>query len=108
MVISHHHIVLQLGSDTQNNPKGFTKDINKLLFKVFIEKSTRNLDGQYPVFKLHRNDAPNLLVLKHNIKYLYKDESLRANSNSPERDIEEPDVTSEGLSDEENIGDDED
>ena len=23
--------------------------------------------------KLHRNDAPNLLVLKHNIKYLYKE-----------------------------------
>lgn len=25
--------------------------------------------------KLHRNEGPNLLVLKHNIKYLYKDES---------------------------------
>lgn len=23
--------------------------------------------------KLHRNDAPNLLILKHSIKYLYKD-----------------------------------
>lgn len=23
--------------------------------------------------KLHRNEAPNLLVLKHNIKYLYKE-----------------------------------
>ncbi len=23
--------------------------------------------------KLHRQDAPNLLILKHNIKYLYKD-----------------------------------
>ncbi|MBK9315832.1 MAG: RNA chaperone Hfq [Acidobacteria bacterium] len=25
--------------------------------------------------KLHREDGPNLLILKHNIKYLYKDES---------------------------------
>lgn len=25
--------------------------------------------------KLHRVDGPNLLILKHNIKYLYKDES---------------------------------
>ncbi|QQS46296.1 MAG: RNA chaperone Hfq [Acidobacteriota bacterium] len=24
--------------------------------------------------KLHRQDGPNLLILKHNIKYLYKDE----------------------------------
>jgi sRNA-binding regulator protein Hfq len=24
--------------------------------------------------KLHRMDAPNLLVLKHNVKYMYKDE----------------------------------
>ena len=24
--------------------------------------------------KLHRNEGPNLLVLKHNIKYIYKDE----------------------------------
>jgi len=25
--------------------------------------------------KLHRDEGPNLLILKHNIKYLYKDES---------------------------------
>src|SRR5262245_50658669 len=25
--------------------------------------------------KLHRNEGPNLLVLKHNVKYMYKDES---------------------------------
>jgi len=24
--------------------------------------------------KLHRNEGPNLLILKHNIKYMYKDE----------------------------------
>ncbi len=24
--------------------------------------------------KLHRNDGPNLLILKHNIKYMYKDQ----------------------------------
>jgi sRNA-binding regulator protein Hfq len=24
--------------------------------------------------KLHRNEGPNLLVLKHNVKYMYKDE----------------------------------
>lgn len=27
--------------------------------------------------KLHRNEGPNLLVLKHNIKYMYKDESVK-------------------------------
>lgn len=25
--------------------------------------------------KLHRNEGPNLLILKHNIKYMYKDQS---------------------------------
>lgn len=25
--------------------------------------------------KLHRSDAPNLLILKHNIKYMYKDQA---------------------------------
>ena len=27
--------------------------------------------------KLHRDEGPNLLVLKHNIKYLYKDEDAK-------------------------------
>ena len=27
--------------------------------------------------KLHRNEGPNLLILKHNIKYMYKDEKIR-------------------------------
>jgi sRNA-binding regulator protein Hfq len=27
--------------------------------------------------KLHRNEGPNLLILKHNIKYMYKDERNR-------------------------------
>jgi sRNA-binding regulator protein Hfq len=27
--------------------------------------------------KLHRQDGPNLLILKHNIKYLYKDQDAR-------------------------------
>jgi sRNA-binding regulator protein Hfq len=27
--------------------------------------------------KLHRNEGPNLLILKHNIKYMYKDEKAR-------------------------------
>jgi sRNA-binding regulator protein Hfq len=27
--------------------------------------------------KLHRNEGPNLLILKHNIKYMYKDERDR-------------------------------
>jgi sRNA-binding regulator protein Hfq len=31
--------------------------------------------------KLHRPQAPNLLVLKHNIKYLYKDESAEDGDN---------------------------
>ena len=37
--------------------------------------------------KLHRNEGPNLLVLKHNIKYMYKDEKNVS--------IEEPEETTE-------------
>jgi host factor-I protein len=32
--------------------------------------------------KLHRNEGPNLLVLKHNIKYLYKDEEEKEQKGS--------------------------
>lgn len=32
--------------------------------------------------KLHRDEGPNLLVLKHNIKYLYKDEDAKEQKNS--------------------------
>jgi len=32
--------------------------------------------------KLHRNEGPNLLVLKHNIKYMYKDESVKESKGS--------------------------
>ena len=34
--------------------------------------------------KLHREEGPNLLVLKHNIKYMYKDED--EDDDSPDRD----------------------
>ncbi|MDX1382656.1 MAG: hypothetical protein R3190_03375 [Thermoanaerobaculia bacterium] len=30
--------------------------------------------------KLNRNDGPNLLVLKHNIRYMFKEEELRRRS----------------------------
>lgn len=32
--------------------------------------------------KLHRDEGPNLLVLKHNIKYMYKDESVKESKGS--------------------------
>jgi host factor-I protein len=32
--------------------------------------------------KLHRNEGPNLLVLKHNIKYLYKDDEAKEQKGS--------------------------
>ncbi|MBS1787503.1 MAG: hypothetical protein JST85_07275 [Acidobacteria bacterium] len=35
--------------------------------------------------KLHRNEGPNLLVLKHNIKYMYKDESVKESKSSKGR-----------------------
>ena len=39
--------------------------------------------------KLHREEGPNLLVLKHNIKYLYKDESAEsAPEEAPEESAE--------------------
>lgn len=35
--------------------------------------------------KLHRDEGPNLLVLKHNIKYMYKDESVKESKSSKGR-----------------------
>ncbi len=46
--------------------------------------------------KLHRNEGPNLLILKHNVKYLYKDESAASET---ETDRYEEDA--EALSDDE-------
>lgn len=34
--------------------------------------------------KLHRDEGPNLLVLKHNIKYMYKDEDVKASKGKGE------------------------
>jgi sRNA-binding regulator protein Hfq len=41
--------------------------------------------------KLHRTEGPNLLVLKHNVKYIYKDEGAEDESGSDQsaRDEEE-------------------
>ena len=39
--------------------------------------------------KLHREEGSNLLVLKHNIKYMYKDESDEGPDNLPEASEEE-------------------
>lgn len=39
--------------------------------------------------KLHREEGPNLLVLKHNIKYLYKDESMERVEGASEETSEE-------------------
>ena len=44
--------------------------------------------------KLHRDEGPNLLVLKHNIKYLYKDEDAKvqkAPKGKAERNVQEDD-----------------
>jgi len=42
--------------------------------------------------KLHRPSAPNLLVLKHNIKYIYKDESAEGADDNDDVDIEDGDL----------------
>jgi host factor-I protein len=42
--------------------------------------------------KLHRDGAPNLLVLKHNIKYLYKESDLDEDGDGAGEEIEEEDV----------------
>lgn len=42
--------------------------------------------------KLHRNEGPNLLVLKHNIKYMYKAEDVEGNG---EREYHNDDQTPE-------------
>jgi host factor-I protein len=39
--------------------------------------------------KLHRNEGPNLLVLKHNIKYLYKEENNEEAEEMPQEHAEE-------------------
>ena len=38
--------------------------------------------------KLHRNEGPNLLVLKHNIKYLYKDEEAKEQKSSKSKVVD--------------------
>jgi sRNA-binding regulator protein Hfq len=39
--------------------------------------------------KLHRDEGANLLVLKHNIKYMYKNESEGADDNAPDSSDDE-------------------
>jgi len=39
--------------------------------------------------KLHRNEGPNLLVLKHNVKYMYKVEDAEGNGDGSEDRIDE-------------------
>lgn len=41
--------------------------------------------------KLHRDEGPNLLVLKHNIKYMYKDESVKASKGKGEPNVRDED-----------------
>ena len=50
--------------------------------------------------KLHRTQGPNLLVLKHNIKYIHKDDS-RSNAQSPEENSAEDQEILEEMDDEE-------
>jgi sRNA-binding regulator protein Hfq len=38
--------------------------------------------------KLHRDEGPNLLVLKHNIKYLYKDEDAKEQKSSKSKAVD--------------------
>ena len=38
--------------------------------------------------KLHRDEGPNLLVLKHNIKYLYKDEEAKEQKSSKSKVVD--------------------
>lgn len=40
--------------------------------------------------KLHRTEGPNLLVLKHNIKYMYKTEDAEGNGDSEDHIEEAP------------------
>lgn len=40
--------------------------------------------------KLHRNEGPNLLVLKHNIKYIFKQEPEKENEDGSEESTYEP------------------
>ena len=40
--------------------------------------------------KLHRTEGPNLLVLKHNIKYMYKTEDAEGNGSSEDHIEESP------------------
>ena len=39
--------------------------------------------------KLHRNEGPNLLVLKHNVKYMYKADESDDDGDDDGRDVEE-------------------
>lgn len=41
--------------------------------------------------KLHRDEGPNLLVLKHNIKYMYKDDEAKASKGKGESSAQHDD-----------------
>lgn len=41
--------------------------------------------------KLHRDEGPNLLILKHNIKYMYKDDEVKASKGKAESNVQNED-----------------
>ena len=56
--------------------------------------------------KLHRNDGPNLLVLKHNIKYLFKLEDVENGNGASDDDGADRGRVADEVHDGDNDGDD--
>lgn len=85
----HHHHPSAVGQKKkippeQTNAESFyyKKQMDAHTPMVLVLRDNEELRGTIEWYdknsiKLHRNEGPNLLILKHNIKYMYKDEKNR-------------------------------
>ena len=81
----------------QTNAESFyyKKQMDNKTVMVLVLQDGQELAGTIEWYdrgciKLHRNEGPNLLVLKHNIKYIYKQETQKEPGKETEEVNEEP------------------
>lgn len=69
----------------------YKKQMDNRTLMVIVLQDGEELRGSIEWYdrgciKLHRTEGPNLLVLKHNIKYMYKTEDAEGNGDSEDHD----------------------
>jgi len=73
----------------------YKKQMDNRTLMVIVLQDGEELRGSIEWYdrgciKLHRTEGPNLLVLKHNIKYMYKTEDAEGNGDSEDHIEEAP------------------